>query len=86
MQYTKEYLQNLCNSEVRRKDSQAIEKIISQIEKEVLSAAKLGKEYYEWRNFTMIPRIRSEIYNQLVTKFVGCKVTHTEVGFYVSWI
>ena len=86
MQYTKEYLQNLRNSEVKRKDSQTIEKIISQIEKEVLAAAKLGKEYYEWRNFTIIPRIRGEIYNQLVTKFVGCKVTQTEVGFYVSWM
>ena len=86
MHYTKEYLQNLRNSEVRFKDAQAVEKIVNHIEKEVVSAAKVGKEYYEWRNFTLIPRIRSEIYTRLVTKFVGCKVTQTEVGFYVSWI
>lgn len=86
MPYTKEYLQNLRDEDVRKKDEQTITKIILEIEEEVLYAARTGKEFYEWRSNACIPRIQQSVYQKLLSLFIGCKVTKTEFGFYVAWI
>jgi hypothetical protein len=86
MPYTKEFLQNLRDEVVRNKDLQIIERATKEIEEEVLQAAKIGKEFYEWRTNNVIPRIQNVIYNKLLTIFIDCRVTKTEFGIYISWV
>jgi len=72
-----------------RRDTDAVNEMVLEIENRAMEAAsKFGSsfyEFYEYKPERILPRLRSEVYARLCQAFDGCKVLHTDAGFYISW-
>lgn len=90
MPLTRDYMQSLQTTySTQSRDALAIDQMILEIENGAMDAARLfGNsfyEFYEYKQNKILPRLRAEVHRRLREVFLGCRVLHTEHGFYISW-
>ena len=90
MPLTRTYMQSLQNTISRdKRDADAIDEMVLEIENGAIEAASdFGSsfyEFYEYKPERILPGLRSQVYARLRQVFLGCKVLHTDNGFYISW-
>jgi PhoPQ-activated pathogenicity-related protein len=90
MPLSRDYMQTLQNTfSTQKRDALAIDQMVLEIENGAMDAARLfGSsfyEFYEYKQDKILDRLRTEVHRRLREVFVGCRVLHTEHGFYLSW-